>query len=151
MARTSIQISPRLRRRLERLKEHPRETYEDVIARELSAAEGRPAAIATSPVSDAIAAFKAAAGAIYGERLVKLLLYGSRARGDAHEDSDVDVLVVVRDEVAPGREIDRLVDTLVEIQERHGVAVSPVVMSRLDFLTKVTPLLLNVRAEGVAL
>ncbi len=30
------------------------------------------------------------------DRLVRVRLFGSRARGDAHEDSDVDVLILVR-------------------------------------------------------
>ena len=33
----------------------------------------------------------------YGGRLRELVLYGSRARGDAHEESDIDVLVVIDD------------------------------------------------------
>lgn len=31
----------------------------------------------------------------YGSRLHRILLYGSRARGDAEPDSDIDVLVVL--------------------------------------------------------
>ncbi|NSW56829.1 MAG: nucleotidyltransferase domain-containing protein [Armatimonadetes bacterium] len=34
---------------------------------------------------------------IYGPRLVGLYLYGSRARGDAGEDSDVDVALILDD------------------------------------------------------
>ena len=34
----------------------------------------------------------------FGPRLVRVLLYGSRARGDVDEDSDIDVLVVLRGE-----------------------------------------------------
>jgi predicted nucleotidyltransferase len=33
---------------------------------------------------------------LFGERLVEVRLFGSFARGQAHEDSDVDVLVLVR-------------------------------------------------------
>jgi uncharacterized protein len=33
--------------------------------------------------------------AVFGDRLVDVRLFGSFARGEAHEDSDVDVLVVV--------------------------------------------------------
>jgi uncharacterized protein len=33
----------------------------------------------------------------YGEQLVDLLVYGSRARGDNDEDSDVDVAVILED------------------------------------------------------
>ena len=33
----------------------------------------------------------------FGTRLERTVLFGSRARGDAREDSDIDVLVVIRD------------------------------------------------------
>ncbi len=39
---------------------------------------------------------------IYGERLRDVLLFGSWARGDAHPESDVDLLVVL-DEVSSRR------------------------------------------------
>ena len=38
---------------------------------------------------------------LYGDRLVKLILYGSQARGDAEPDSDIDVLVVRQGAVIP--------------------------------------------------
>ena len=36
--------------------------------------------------------------AFYGDRLVKIILFGSYARGEANEESDVDLLVVLKDE-----------------------------------------------------
>ncbi len=45
----------------------------------------------------AVLAFARRARAELGERIVHIILYGSRARGDYTEDSDIDVLVVVRD------------------------------------------------------
>ena len=46
----------------------------------------------------------------------QIYLFGSRARGEAREDSDVDLLVVERDDFGPGRsrlrEIDRISDAL---------------------------------------
>ena len=38
---------------------------------------------------------------IFGDRLERLMLFGSKARGDDHEDSDIDLLAVLRDEVTP--------------------------------------------------
>ena len=43
--------------------------------------------------------------ALYGPRLVHLLLYGSQARGEATVESDIDVLVVLQGSVDPGAEI----------------------------------------------
>ena len=43
---------------------------------------------------------------LYGDRLVRLVLFGSHARGDAVPGSDIDVLVVLRGPVEPGVEID---------------------------------------------
>lgn len=37
----------------------------------------------------------------------RVYLFGSRARGDAHLDSDYDLLVVVRERVGRGREMER--------------------------------------------
>ena len=42
-----------------------------------------------------LARLKKELGALYGTRLKKVLLYGSRARGDHQPDSDYDVLVVL--------------------------------------------------------
>jgi hypothetical protein len=44
---------------------------------------------------------------IYGQRLVRLVLFGSQARNDAKPDSDIDVMVVLRGAVRDGEEIER--------------------------------------------
>jgi predicted nucleotidyltransferase len=49
----------------------------------------------TPLISDALARFGAALRERFGARLAEVVLFGSRARDEAHEDSDVDVLVVV--------------------------------------------------------
>ena len=41
--------------------------------------------------------FRAAVNEIYGDRVERVVLYGSRARGDAQKDSDYDVAVFLRD------------------------------------------------------
>ncbi len=41
--------------------------------------------------------FRAAVTEIYGERVERVVLFGSRARGDAKPDSDYDVAVFIRD------------------------------------------------------
>ncbi|WP_407147847.1 nucleotidyltransferase domain-containing protein [Bradyrhizobium sp. ORS 86] len=53
---------------------------------------------AMSPVARrAVNLFEDAARAAYGERLIQLVLFGSRSRGEARSDSDIDIAVVLRD------------------------------------------------------
>ncbi|MGH7860282.1 MAG: nucleotidyltransferase domain-containing protein [Candidatus Binatia bacterium] len=47
-------------------------------------------------VRDAIERFVSAARRHFGDRLSRVVLYGSRARGDEHHESDVDLLLILR-------------------------------------------------------
>jgi predicted nucleotidyltransferase len=47
--------------------------------------------------------FRQALGRLYGDRLERVVLYGSRARGDARQDSDYDLAVFLRDMADRGR------------------------------------------------
>lgn len=93
--------------------------------------------------------FKAELRWLYGDRLKDIILYGSYARGDARDESDIDVMVVLRDVVAPGREIDRMIDVITDINLKYGVLLAVVPVSEEKFLGVNSPLLLNVRREGV--
>lgn len=153
--RSSIQVSDRLRKRLGKRKLHPRQSYEEVIARALDASEGLGVPqlpVATTPeIQSALAELKTGLLALYGERLVRLVLYGSVARGDARPDSDVDVLVVLSGPFDRTREIERIVEITYDILLDKGIHVSAHPMSEPDFLTRASPLLQNVRREGVPL
>jgi predicted nucleotidyltransferase len=41
--------------------------------------------------------FRTALEALYGDRIERVVLFGSRARGEARDDSDYDVAVFLRD------------------------------------------------------
>ena len=86
---------------------------------------------------------------LYGERLVRLVLYGSQARGDAEPGSDIDVLVVLRDMAAAGEEIDRTLDDVSELSLTHNAVVACIFVSEERYRRERSPLLLNVRREGV--
>jgi predicted nucleotidyltransferase len=72
----------------------------------------------------ALARFRAALVAAYGDRLERAVLFGSRAQGDAREDSDYDVAVFIRN---PGRwfdEVVRLADLGAETLLDSGTVIS---------------------------
>jgi predicted nucleotidyltransferase len=59
--------------------------------------------------------FRHALDEVYGARLERVVLYGSRARGNAGPDSDYDVAVFLRDMTDRWREMDRLADLSTEV------------------------------------
>ena len=93
--------------------------------------------------------FKRELRGLYGERLKDVILFGSHARGEARFDSDIDVMVVLRGEVAPGREIDRMIDIITELNLEYSVLLSVVPVAEEIYLQRNSPLLLNVRREGI--
>lgn len=85
----------------------------------------------------------------YGNRLHRLVCYGSQTRGEAHPDSDIDLTLVLEGEVRPSREIDRILDILADFNLRYGVLIS-VLPVDLDTWEKAEgPFWRNVRREEV--
>ena len=86
---------------------------------------------------------------LYGDRLVRILLYGSCARNEATTDSDIDLAVVLAGKVTAGAEIDRLIEIVTDINLTYGVLLSVYPVSEHDYLHTNSPLLINLRREGV--
>lgn len=64
-----------------------------------------------------------------GPRLRRAILFGSRARGEGHEESDLDIAVVVR---GPEREVYRQVYDLaaeINMEYDYGVRLAPLLLS----------------------
>ncbi len=61
----------------------------------------------------------------YGERLDEVILYGSYARGDFHDESDMDFLVVLGDEeMDQSQEISNLTEAVSELTDKHKMWIS---------------------------
>ncbi len=88
--------------------------------------------------------------ALYGPRLIRMVLYGSQARGDAEPGSDIDILVVLQGPVSPGEEIARTSDIIASLSLAHDVVISRAFVSADRFEREQSPLLMNIRREGVA-
>ena len=93
--------------------------------------------------------FREKAEKLYGKRLKSIILYGSCARGQATQDSDIDLAIVLEGEVAAGKEIDRLIDVITDINLSYGVLLSVYPVSEENYNSVNSPLLLNLRREGI--
>ena len=88
------------------------------------------------------------ASAINSEEIIKMILFGSVARGDDDKDSDIDILIVINHD---NRELESVIDNIVVefILEKEEV-ISPHVMTEEHFnKTKDYSFLKTVLAEGV--
>ena len=93
---------------------------------------------------------KAGLKQIYGGQFKKAYLFGSYARGDFDSDSDVDVLIVLSDFKKYGQELRRTSELIGNLSLNYETTVSVVFSREQEWKTDKLPLLLNIRAEGVA-
>lgn len=89
---------------------------------------------------------------IFGTRLSKVIVYGSYARGDYRENSDVDVMILVKmsDEEIKKMEND-VYDLAFDIEMNTGIDISPIIKSvaQYEYWVDTLPFYRNVREEGV--
>ena len=91
---------------------------------------------------------RAAMNALYGDRIERAVLFGSRARGDAREDSDYDVAVFLEDLTDRWHEFRRLADLRTDILSDTGIFVEARPF-RAGAYRERTPLMHEIRREGV--
>lgn len=78
--------------------------------------------------------FKQSAKEIYGDRLVKILLYGSYARGEQHEESDIDLMVVLKDEgFDKGKDREPLREVSFQFLYNESQLIMPVLISKTKY------------------
>lgn len=99
---------------------------------------------ATDPI---LARFRADLDRIYGPRLARVVLFGSRARGDARPDSDYDVAVFLSDLTDRWDEADRIAGVAADLLDETG-AVIHAMPYRVDAYAERTPLMHEIRREG---
>ena len=94
--------------------------------------------------------FRKVLDAVYGDRIERVVLFGSRAGGDAHAESDYDVAVFLRDMDDRQPELRRLADLGTEIIEQTGEFVHAMPYPAGSYNER-TPLMLAVRSDGIDL
>ena len=102
--------------------------------------------------SQAIAEFKKKITHLLGNSLQQLSLFGSKAKGTDQPDSDIDVLVLIKD-AAHGM-VENILDAAFEVNLKHGVYISPRIITLSVYyhpVWSITPFLRNLKEQGIAL
>ncbi len=102
-------------------------------------------------VRTALEQLKQALGELYGERLRGVYLYGSHARNQAHQGSDVDVLIALDGHVQAGMEISRINALVSAICLESDLLISTFPVSVKSLENDRSPFLMCVRREAVRL
>jgi uncharacterized protein len=105
---------------------------------------------ATLMIDPVLVRFRKALDEVYCERLERVVLFGSRARGDAHADSDYDVAVFLHDMEDRGTELNRLADLSTSLIDETGEFVHAMPY-RAGAYNERTPLMLGIRTDGIDL
>lgn len=80
------------------------------------------------------------------------ILYGSEARGDAREESDFDILILLPDSYDTNQYIQRRSEIsghLYELSLNLGVEISPLIIPKKIWNSRKTPFTINVNKEGI--
>jgi predicted nucleotidyltransferase len=94
--------------------------------------------------------FRAELDALYGDRIERVVLFGSRARGEARDDSDYDLAVFLRDLTDYWGEADRIVELETDILLDTGAIVQAFPFPAGSYRDR-TSLMREVRLDGVDL
>lgn len=88
----------------------------------------------------------------YGAEIVKILLYGSYARGDYTEESDIDIVAIVRGERRQLQDkLDQIWDRANELELEYETIISPTVIPYNEYerFKEALPYYRNIKLEGV--
>jgi predicted nucleotidyltransferase len=97
-----------------------------------------------------LARFRTALDGIYGSRIDRVILFGSRARGDARPDSDYDVAVFLKDMPDVWKERYRLADLRVDFIDDTGAFFDAKPYPIAAYRDR-TPLMHEIRRDGLDL
>ncbi len=86
---------------------------------------------------------------LYKDKLKEIILYGSYARGEEREDSDIDLAIIIKGNIRPFKEIDRIIDQIYDIELKYNLLFSIHPISEGNYKLQNIPFLINVKEEGI--
>lgn len=96
--------------------------------------------------------FRAEVENVFGNKLQDVILYGSYARGDNTDESDIDVMIIA--DIVTDDELEsslKLSDIVADLNLEFDVVLSPLVESKEKYekYKHINPLFVNVEREGI--
>jgi predicted nucleotidyltransferase len=88
---------------------------------------------------------------IYNPKLDQVILYGSQSRGDAEPDSDIDILIVLRQDFSYSQESHKISQLIARLCLEHDTLISCALASRRQLEDYNNSFFRNVRREGIRL
>jgi len=108
--------------------------------------------MADRPKTETLGELKESLEAFLGDRLLRMVLFGSMARGDYGEESDVDVAIIIR---GLTRELKhQILDKVAEVELNHLTPVSALILSEDEFnrlKKRERRIALDIEREGILL
>ena len=103
----------------------------------------------TGNITALVTKLKSGLTGLYGRRLKAVVLFGSYARGDYNEDSDLDVMIVLDRYESYWDELVRSAELASELSLEYNVTISRMIMTEEQWKRGDLPVLRNIRIEGV--
>jgi len=88
----------------------------------------------------------------YGDKIKYILLFGSKARGDSNEKSDIDIFILMKEAALEDKK--RISDVTFRLLLEYGVYISPIIVSEKHYNNMKrleTAFIINVEKEGIKL
>ena len=82
---------------------------------------------------------------LLGDRLDAIYLYGSQARGEVRVDSDIDILIVIKDDFDYVQLLDKTIDLVADLSPEYDGVISRAFVSKEHFEHELSPFLMNMR------
>lgn len=88
---------------------------------------------------------------IYGKRLKKIILYGSYARGDADDGSDIDLIILLENMGEPVTEMEKFSESIWKLDLKYDTVISVIPFDVNVFKKRRLPVILNAKREGITI
>ena len=88
---------------------------------------------------------------VYSDRLEAVIIYGSFAKNKATEDSDVDIAVILKGDVNPSVEIDRVNNFISDLGLEYNELITIFPVSLNEIKNSIWPLYKSLQRDGIPL